>query len=306
MNPEFDVFVVGDYCLDLIFTGMPSQPQLGKQVIAKRFNMTPGGGTCNSVIAMHRLGLKVAWAVDFGSDSFSQFILDYLRKEGIDPSFFVHSKKLMRKITISLSYPDDRSFIAYYDPDPLIIAGLKKIGKVNAKVIYIPAVYYGIGLDIGQMISSKKQMKLIMDGNDSEGISLKNYRFRRAISMLNVFFLNASEAVGLTGESDLEGALNILGKLCPMVVIKAGAKGAYGCKNGEIFYEKGIKVNALDTTGAGDCFNAGFIKAWLSGKSMQECLRWGNIVGGLSTLGLGGIDHITREFDVYKWLKKYG
>lgn len=303
MQPEFDVYVVGDYCLDLIFTGMPDQPRLGKEIIAKNFNMTPGG-TCNGAIAMHRLGLKVAWAADFGIDSFSKFILDYLLKEGFDSRFFVHSKTSQRKITISLSYPQDRAFIAYYDPGPAIIAGLKKLTKVNAKLVYIPGIYYGLGLDIGKALRAKKNMLLAMDGNTNEQITLQDARLRRAFRKLDVLFLNATEVTHLTGEKDLDVAIQQMSGICPLVVIKNGASGAYACKDGNIYFEKAIQVKALDTTGAGDCFNAGFIKAWLSGETIQECLRWGNIVGGLSTLALGGIDHVTREADVFKWLKK--
>lgn len=303
MQPEFDVYVVGDYCLDLIFTGMPDQPRLGKEIIAKNFNMTPGG-TCNGAIAMHRLGLKVAWAADFGIDSFSQFILDYLLKEDFDSRFFVHSNTSQRKITISLSYPQDRAFIAYYDPGPAIIAGLKKLTEINAKLIYIPGIYYGLGLDIGKALMAKKNMLLAMDGNTNEQITLQDARLRRALRKLDIFFMNATEVTHLTGEKDLDAAIQQMSGICPLAVIKNGASGAYACKDGNIYFEKAIKVKALDTTGAGDCFNAGFIKAWLSGETIQECLRWGNIVGGLSTLGLGGIDHVTREADVLKWLKK--
>lgn len=304
MRSEFDVYVVGDYCLDLIFTGMPDQPTLGKEIIARQFNMTPGG-TCNAAIAMHRLGLKVVWAADFGTDTFSQFILEYLQREGIDSRLFVHSKTSQRRITISLSYPQDRAFIAYYDPEPAIIAGLKKLRTVNAKLVYIPGIYYGLGMDIGKLILTKKKALLAMDGNTNELITLKDVRLQNAFKKLDILFLNALEVTHLTGAKDLDSAIKLIGDICPLVVIKNGASGAFACKDGNMYFEKAIKVKASDTTGAGDCFNAGFIKAWLAGKTVQECLRWGNIVGGLSTLGLGGIDHVTHEAEVLKWLRKY-
>lgn len=304
MAPKFDVYVVGDYCLDFIFTGMPGLPALGKEVIANNFNMTPGGA-CNSVIAMHRLGLKVSWAVDFGSDDFSKFILDYLEKEGVDQSAFCYSEKPMRKVTVSLSFPHERSFIAYYDPAPFILAGMKKLTSVDARLVYIPGIYYGLGLDIGNWVIKKKNMLLAMDGNTNEEVSLENQRLKHAFSMLDILFLNFSEACRLTGATKIEDAFKVLSTLCPLVVIKCGGEGAYACKNGQIYHERAIKVKVCDTTGAGDCFNAGFIKAWLSDLPIQDCLRWGNIVGGLSTLGLGGVDLITHESDVLKWLKKY-
>ena len=68
-----------------------------------------------------------------------------------------------------------------------------------------------------------------------------------------------------------------------MVVVKNGKDGAYAWSKGKLYHEPAIEVTPLDTTGAGDCFNAGFIKAWLDERPIEECLRWGNIVGGLST-----------------------
>jgi len=211
----------------------------------------------------------------------------------------------LRKISISLSYPQDRAFIAYYDPDPVVIAGLKMFSKADASVVYVPGFYCGPGLGFGKKIASKKQMKIIMDGNSNQDLSLKDPKVYKTIQMLNLFMLNADEAFRLTGKTEPEKALEELHQFCPIVVLKAGAEGAYAISDGKNYFQKALKVKAIDTTGAGDCFNAGFIKAWLTGKSMDECLRWGNVLGGLSTLGLGGIDHVTHEEDVLKALKEY-
>jgi sugar/nucleoside kinase (ribokinase family) len=115
---------------------------------------------------------------------------------------------------------------------------------------------------------------------------------------------NASEAREITGEQDLRAAIRALAKLCPLVVVKDGPGGAYGCENdGEIVHAPALPLTPLDTTGAGDCFNAGFLRAWLDGKTLEECLRWGNAVGGLSTLGLGGTGAVITQEDVRRALE---
>jgi len=58
----------------------------------------------------------------------------------------------------------------------------------------------------------------------------------------------------------------------------------------------------VDTTGAGDCFDAGFIMAWLAGRTVEDCLRWGNVVGGLSTLAPGGAGRVITPNDVVPYL----
>lgn len=304
MADSLDVLVVGDYCLDLVFTGMKSEPIMGKEIVATGFNMTLGG-TCNSALAMHRLGLKVAWAADFGNDQFSQFVLEKLEKENFDDRYFVHHKKDIRLMTVSLSYPHERAFIAYYDKGPVFPAAFAVIPKVHSKWIYIPGLLHGPQLEAGLALIKSRKMKIAMDGNYWDRLSLKNKAVRRSIEICDLFFANADEAKSLTGEENLEKATAKLGKFCPVVVVKAGCLGAYGVQDQQVEYVQSIKVKPIDTTGAGDCFNAGFLKAYFGGSNLRECLKWGNIVGGLSTLGLGGVDRVTKVPDVSPWLKKY-
>ena len=87
-------------------------------------------------------------------------------------------------------------------------------------------------------------------------------------------------------------ALHRLVSLTPCVVIKDGAGGAYVCEAGKFAYAPALPVHPLDTTGAGDTFDAAFVAARLDGRPLAECLRWGNIVGGLSTLGAGGTGRV--------------
>jgi sugar/nucleoside kinase (ribokinase family) len=86
------------------------------------------------------------------------------------------------------------------------------------------------------------------------------------------------------------------------VVVKAGADGAYAYQKGQLLHMPALNLKPLDTTGAGDCFNAGFLRAWLDGYPLETCLRWGNIVGGLSTQGYGATGRKVGLDEV----KKYG
>lgn len=304
MKNHYDVFVVGDYCLDLIFTGLKSKPILGKEIISSGFGITTGG-TCNSVITLHRLGVKVGWAADFGTDDFSQIVLNRLRHENIEEEFFIHHQKQLRFITVSLSYPEDRAFIAYYDHGPQIPAAVKAISKVDATLLYIPGLLHGPQFKLAKRISTSKRMKIMMDGNFPEWLTYKDKQVRYSIENVDIFSCNSDEALRLTGEKNIEKSVSLLGKMCPIVTVKAGSKGAYGISNKNLEFIPGIKVKAVDTTGAGDCFNAGFMKAWLENKSLKQCLQFGNIVGGLSTLGHGGTEFIVKENDIVKRLRNY-
>ena len=138
----YDFLVIGNATVDLVFTGLASLPALGKEVYSTGFDMIPCEAY-NSAVAMHRLGLKVGWAVDFGSDDFSHFIQAQAKAEGLDPSLFVQHRRPFRRISIACSLPEDRAFITYYDPDPPIPAALKALATAPARSLYLPGFYYG-------------------------------------------------------------------------------------------------------------------------------------------------------------------
>jgi sugar/nucleoside kinase (ribokinase family) len=301
MARTYDVLVAGSYSLDLIFTGLPKLPQLGEDIVASGFESIPGEAY-NSAAAMHRLGLSVGWAGDFGNDDFSRFALEQAHAEGLDEALFVHHQRPLRRISIAASFPEDRAFITFYDPDPPLPAVIKALATASARVLYIPGFYYGAFMDMGIRLARARRMKIVMDGNSGSEVTLKISSVRKAVRSIDVLLPNAREARNLTGEDDLTKAIKILGKLCPLVVVKDGSGGAFACQGGEILHAEAIAVTPIETTGAGDCFNAGFLKAWLDGVPVQECLRWGNIVGGLSTLALGGTGKRVTVEEVNKWL----
>jgi sugar/nucleoside kinase (ribokinase family) len=300
---KFDILVVGDYCLDFIFTGLPSMPELGQEIVSTGFIQTPGG-VCNNVIAMHRLGLKVGWLTNFGTDDYSNFILDRIRKEGLDEEYFMFHDQPLRNVTVSLSYPHERAFIAYYDPNPLVISEIINLPKALGKAIYIPGFFLGREIDLAIPVIKAKKLKLIMDGNTNETHSINEKRVKKILKSLDLFLCNAREARMLTGESELQNAIRILGDFVPEVVIKNGAEGSLGLKGGDVSVVPAIKVNVLDTTGAGDCFDAGFLKIWLSGEPINKAMEWGNIVGGLSTTAPGGVNRIIHVPEVEQYHQK--
>jgi sugar/nucleoside kinase (ribokinase family) len=290
-----DVLVVGDYCLDLIFIGLAEFPRLGKEVVATDMVMTPGG-SYNSAAALHRLGMKVGWATDFGDDEYSQHVLACARQEGLEETYFVHHRRPLRRVTVALSYPEDRAFVAYYDAGPRLLAAVRALPAAHARLVLIPGFYAGRLLGLGSRVLRGRGARLCMDANTNQPVGLEEGGVRKALRTLDVFIANAQEAREMTGEHDPERALRRLGLHCPLVVVKAGQEGSYAMARGTTHHQPAVRVKPVDTTGAGDAFNAGFLCAWLDGKPLDDCLRWGNVVGGLSTEGIGGTGRkVTRS-----------
>jgi sugar/nucleoside kinase (ribokinase family) len=194
--------------------------------------------------------------------------------------------------------------MTYYDPDPQPPAIFQALLTTETRSIFIPGLYYGPEFDPLIQKLRSRGIRVIMDGNCDPQANLENPHVRRAIASVHLFLPNAREVFQLTSESSLEGGMLSLARLCPQVAVKDGSRGAYACTGEDIIHEPAIRVEAVDTTGAGDCFSAGFTKAWLEGQPLRECLRWGNIVGGLSTLKLGGTGQVVTEREVEEWLKR--
>ena len=302
MSSDFDVLVVGDYCLDLIFTGLTSLPELGKEVVARSFMQTPGGAY-NTAVALHRLGVRVAWAADFGNDAYSQFVLARVREEGLDERCFVTHDRPLRFVTVAASFPGDRAFLAYYDPPPALPAAMRALATTRARTLYVPALYAGPLLDAAMLLVRARRMQVVMDGNSYEYARLSVPAIRRALKAVDVLTPNAAEACRLTGEIDVLRALRRLAEQTPCVVVKDGAGGAYAIEGGEQVYAPALAITPVDTTGAGDLFDAGFLAARLEGRPLAECLAWGNIVGGLSTLAAGGTERKVTRAEVEAMLR---
>jgi sugar/nucleoside kinase (ribokinase family) len=147
---------------------------------------------------MHRLGLKVGWAADFGSDEYSQFALQCTRQEGLDERLFAHHNRPLRRLSVAVSFPQDRLFITYYDPDPAIPAAMKALVTTSAKVLFVPALSW-------QTVGCRPETAPVeeyapgYDGNAGMNTrpqlgSLINREIARAVKSCAIFLPNAPEA----------------------------------------------------------------------------------------------------------------
>jgi sugar/nucleoside kinase (ribokinase family) len=281
----FDISVVGVYFCDLIFTGLPRMPVLGHEVFGTGFDLLPGG-TFNIVLAMHRLGLKVAWHCEFGNDFVSRFVLDAARQAGIDDRYFTIHDHPHRNLTVSLSFAEDRAFVTYADQfTPGSVASL--IDDEPVRCVVLPVIYNRPDLiALSKAVHSQGGL-IFMDCAQHE-VTLETPGMLDTLQAVDVFTANETEILQLTGTESVDDAMAMLAPHTKLVVIKLGEKGSVARRGDDV-----IRVPALpdaeivDTTGAGDCFNAGFLYGYLGGMPIKRCLQLGNIVGGLSTRARG-------------------
>ena len=244
------------------------------------------GGVFYTAQALHRLGVRAGWLCDVGNDLFSRFIIESAEAEGIDISLFRHHERPLRRIAASFSFAHDRGFVSYMDEQPDTLP-LAEIELYKPRCLFLPHVNYWQNLAALATLPHRQEMLIYMDCQDTT-LTLETPGLIPALSFVDVFAPNETEALQITGTTAVSDALTKLAEIVPTAVIKLGAKGAIAQRGSEIITMPPIPVTPVDTTGAGDSFNAGFIYGLLQEASLAGCLRYGNIVGGLSTTQRGG------------------
>lgn len=284
---QYDILVPGHYFCDLIFTGLPQFPALGTEVYTQGLSVAVGG-VMNTVIALQRLGTRVGWVGQMGTDFFSAFVAQQAEREGVDLSLIQRVDRPLQRVTVAMSYPHDRAFLTYVDSAPnsidLVLGALEQIPFRHLH-------FTGLQTDprtpdLLRRVRARG-VTISMDCQHRP-VTLEQPIVREVLSLVDIFMPNRAEAAQLTGTSDPEQAASALLEYASTLVIKDGANGVYGWYEGQGLHLPALAVNAIDTTGAGDVFNAGYLTALLRGADFATCLRWGSISGGLSTEGLGG------------------
>lgn len=283
-----DVLLTGNYYCDLIFTGMPELPALGTEVYAKDMQLVPGGGAINTMMGLRNLGQTTGWVGVFGTDFASRLISEWLTERGIDLSLVVRRNEPFRRITVAMSYPQDRAFLTYNDPRVDTIPQLQKaVEQVQPRLIHFPGLTLDARLPALFAEWRARGIQIAMDCQHRPH-TLSSPLVRETLSQIDLFMPNASEAQRLTETATLDQAAFKLRDIVSKLVVKDGANGAWLWDETGHHHVPALPVTPLDTTGAGDAFNAGYLAAHLAGCDGIGCLRQGNVCGGLSTLGYGG------------------
>ncbi len=279
MPSQYEVVLLGDYYVDLIFTGLPDVPRLSADLYATEFDFVPGGNY-RTAFALTRLGLHTGWLCDFGDDLFSRFVLEMAERDGLETGLFSHHPFPLRRVSASFSFVHDRGFISFADPVDLRSAAAV-VEQCQPRAVLVPSLSYDEAQAALATSTHAKGGLLYMDCQH-DAATLATPGVREALSRVDVFAPNESEALHLTGASTVEVALTELSHHVPLVIIKRGLHGALAQAGGQVLEAPALEVTVCDTTGAGDCFNAGFLYGHLRGYSLLDCLRIGNICGGLA------------------------
>lgn len=304
MAHGYDVVVVGSYFCDMVFTGLADFPQLGRDIFSRNLEVVPGG-SYYVVATLHRLGVKVGWLGHVGTDVFSRFVMEAVEAEGIDTGLLQRHDGPVRRVAASFSFEHERGFISYVDDLDETIA-LERIEQANPRCVVLHGMHYWTQMADLNQTKNRKDFAVLLDCQDTP-LTLDSPGLADALRQVDIFAPNEAEACHLTGEETVEGALTRLAEMVPLVVIKCGSQGSMTQQDAKIIRVPALNIRPVDTTGAGDCFDAGFLYGYLRDEPVEQCLRYANITGGLSTTAPGALAvpqedrviEIARHYDQY-------
>lgn len=292
MSAAKKALCAGEINVDLVLQGYSEFPVPGKEVLVDDFAMVLGSATAIMAMGLARLGTQVAFVGRVGDDVWGRYCLEDMASRGIDLSRVIKGGGLKTGVTVSITHPADRALVTYLGA----ISALKGEDVPDAAFaglshLHVSSFFFQEGLrpDLPDLFARARRAGLTTSldtGFDPSG--RWDGGLRETLRETDLFFPNEVELEALTGTRDPEQGLKRLDNGRTRVVAKLGTNGAMTLDRGEAVRVPAYRVETVDTTGAGDSFNAGFLHRWLQGAPLVECLRLGAACGALSTRGLGG------------------
>jgi len=286
------VLVVGEINLDLILANYQSFPALGREVLVDDLVATLGSASAIFAVGLARLGAPVAFLGKVGADQWGEQCLDAMRRAGVDLARVIRDPALKTGLTVSITSARERALVSYLGA----IAALRAEDVPDDALrgfqhLHVSSYFLQQGLRPGCASLFARARAAGLTTSLDPGFDPSERWEADLVDTLrsvDVFLPNEVELCALARCSTPVEALHRLQNGATRIVAKLGALGCATLEGGRLVEVPAFRVETVDTTGAGDSFNAGFLHAWLSGLPLRDCLRWGAACGGLSTRGLGG------------------
>ena len=286
------ILVIGELNVDIVVTGLRSAPLMGSEILAEKCELTLGSASAIFAAGMAKLGHEVTFFSQVGRDHFGDFCLRALKQSGVSTRHVIRNDKETTGVTIALSGKRDRALVTYagavatFTADSIDETVMSKHDHLHLTSYYLQTA---LRPSFPRLLRQAKAAGLTTSFDpNSDPHDKWDRKIDSVLKHTDVLFLNEGEAKRLTRSNSLNGALKTLGAKVNCAVVKRGARGATAIQNEQVFNNSGFKINAIDTTGAGDSFAAGFVSAYLRQATVAECLQIGNACGALSTTSVGG------------------
>jgi sugar/nucleoside kinase (ribokinase family) len=304
---SFDVLVAGEINPDLILSG-DIEPAFGQvEKLVDSAALVVGSSSAIFACGAARLGLKVAFIGKCGDDLMGRFMLEQMQIRGVNTDTVIIVPGQSTGLSVILSRGADRAILTY----PGLMSALKaeEVSDnllAEARHLHVASYFLQTALQPGlpRLFERAHALGLTTSLDTNYDPSENWAGFDALLAVTNIFLPNEAEACSLSGaDSVAEAAVRLSGKVDTLVV-KLGAQGALGMRPHQSARVASIPIEVVDTVGAGDSFDAGFIYAYLQGWSLERSLRAAAVCGALSTRAAGGTQAQADLPELHVWLDR--
>jgi sugar/nucleoside kinase (ribokinase family) len=293
--PRFDVTIAGELNLDLILYGLPEQLLPERELLASQMMLTLGSSSAIVAHNLAALGSCVGFQSRIGDDPLGAIALERLKQGGVDVSHVLRvGGATTTGLTVILHHEAWRNILTYSGTiAELTWNDLDLDYLADSRHFHFSSYYLQRGLrsSVAELFQRLKArgLTISLDTNDDPDDRWEG-GLENVLRHVDVFLPNEREACKAAGTNDLETAISKLSELVPLVVVKLGSKGALAQRGAERITSPSREVLPVDTVGAGDSFDAGFLHEYVRGSDLAACLASGNRAGALSTTRPGGTE----------------
>jgi sugar/nucleoside kinase (ribokinase family) len=300
-----DITSIGDVNVDILTSNITDYPPKDSQMIIDDLHMTTGGCAANYAKASAILGSKTRLIARIGDDLFGNLVRKSLGAvEDLDLCLISGGRTA---VTLAITFKDKtRSFLTFPGANGELSVEDIDLDLIEGKYLHIASFFLqGLRADTKKILdyAHKKGMTASFDtGLDPMGWSKADVSLvRKTLKDVDIFFPNHAEAQAITKAKNQKDIIDELLSLGPAIVaLKLGSKGAWIASEKEKIFIPSFRVKAVDTTGAGDVFAAGFIHAHSCGWDLKKCGTFASATAALKTQGYGAERYPTyREVSAF-------
>ncbi|MFV2043535.1 MAG: carbohydrate kinase family protein [Anaerolineales bacterium] len=285
--------MVGEINADLILSGnvIPAFGQI--EQVVDYADLTLGSSAIIFACGAAKLGLRTAFIGKVGDDLFGRYMLESIEARGIGVSGIIIDHRVGTGLSVILANEGDRAILTY--PGSIPELQHKEIDfslLSQCRHIHLSSYFLLEKLqpEVASLFKRAKEngLSVSLDTN-YDPAELWNGNLKKCLPYVDVFLPNDREAMQISGENDVEKALQRLSEEISTVVIKRGEHGAIAIRDQDtIVKQSAVTVEVVDTVGAGDSFDAGFMYGYLQDWTLEKTLEFAVACGSISTLQTGG------------------
>ena len=303
LENHVDVLTVSDMCVDLVLSGNV-RPQFHQvEQLIDEYELELGGSANIFAAQFAKLGGRAGVIGCVGEDLFGDFALDRLRTAGVDISRVKRQASLKTGLGVALSEPNDRAILTYLGTiDAIQPNNIPETTLDSCRHWHITSFFLLQSLTNfwSDWVRACKARGVTVSLDPNWDPSNRWQGLKELLPFVDVFFPNEAEATAIADCPDVEQAGAELASYGPLVVVKCGSKGAITFKGSEILQagsggDDSAPPKIADSVGAGDNFDAAFIRGWLLGQDIRSCLALANRCAVASLRHFGGIKGQLRE-----------